>query len=145
MTQYWIAAFNQPRAVNKLSWEITFNRNMRKSLHNDLNNDYELDGMACFPFWRRESIFITYVKIDHLIQLRADGQPAPAIGGTDYTSQSFHICWYMCPRDILCLLECLILFTCILKFEFTLSGPVPHSASRKIIKSIYTAPAAAEE
>ena len=50
----------------------------------------------------------------------------------------------ICPRAILCLLECLILFTCILKFEFTLSGPVLHSSSRKIIKSIFTPPAVAE-
>ena len=68
---------------------------MRKPLHDDLNNDHKLDRMACFPSSRRESIFITYVKIDHLTHLRADGQPAPAIEGTDYTSQSFHICWYI--------------------------------------------------
>ena len=48
-----------------------------------------------FPCQRRESISITNVKIDNLTQFRADGQPAPAIGGTDYTSQSFHICWYI--------------------------------------------------
>ena len=50
--------------------------------------------MAYFPCLR-ESISIIYVKTDHLTHLRADGQPAPAIGWTDYTTQSFHICWYI--------------------------------------------------
>ena len=50
------------------------------------------------------------MKKEHLTHLRADGQPAPAIGGTDYTSQSFNICWYIYVIQV-CISVCVSIVT----------------------------------